>query len=38
LDVYPSRNVGLRAPRMRVMRHNLTVYGDRLRLVGAFLE
>jgi hypothetical protein len=38
MDVYPSRNVGIREHRMPMMHYNLAVCGNRLRLAGAFLD
>ena len=38
MDVYPSRNVGIREHRIPAVHNNLTVYGSRLRLAGIFLD
>jgi hypothetical protein len=38
MDVYPSRNVGIREHRIPAAHNNLTVCGNRLRSAGAFLD
>jgi hypothetical protein len=38
MDVYPSRNAGIREHRMAAWQNKLIACGDRLRSAGAFLD